>query len=379
MTQWYRFLFLITTSLFAGKFDSAVKAFETAPEYVSPIATILGTFGSTGWNHKSSISKEFCGSVSLPVTFVVIADEDRMYNSVFVDTNLFESNLTQEEINARAYVPFTAPTIFGRTAAPTLKSTNLNGYDEPAGSSPVYFSDGIEEIASFNWLPLPALQAEFSAYYTSIKLRYLGKPGKKLGVHFPGIGLQHDCSSFLPELPLNISFFGNIATPILNWRPGNGITGTLEMRGFTSFTGITIGKNLPKAKLDLLLETGWEHSTLSTGGELYIASDSDWVRPDMKLEGRNRFRVGIICAFNPGKHYQISGGIAHGSEQAFMASPLGFRFAKSTKEQVNHPSIQQTNPTEIVQPAPEVELIREKASEMDNITEIATPTLPVEE
>ncbi len=375
---------LFATALLAGKFDSAVESFQNAPGYVAPIATILGTFSSTGWNHQSTIGKEFTGSISLPVAFVVIADKDREYSDVFEDKIILTSLLPEAEKQARGYKSYTTPTIFGKTPAPTLHKALPNVDGIPDDSTTVSFSDGIADIASFNWLPMPTFQAEFSAYNTSLKLRYLGKPGHDLGIHLPGVGVQHDCGSFLPELPVNLSLFGNFAFPIVNWRPGENITGTLEMRGFSTFTGVSVGREMVAGKLDLMLEAGWEYSKLSTGGELVIYPENpldvdkiEVIKPDMDLEGRNRFRAGVVIAFNPGKHYRISGGVAVGSEYAYMANPLAFRFG-----QQNHNDTADLTTDEIAHPVetvPANSLNSVDTDEINHIENETNTTLPLEE
>jgi len=378
-------ILILVHSLFAGKFDDAIKSFETAPGYVAPIATILGTFGSTGWNQRSSIPRDFSGVISLPITFAVISDKDRFYTDVFVDTNLIKSNASAEE-KKKAYIEYTTPTIFGNTPAPTLQATNLDLDNNPAGTSPIYFSDGVNDVAAFNWLPLPALQMEFSALYTAIKLRYLGKPGKSLGVHFPGIGIQHDLNSLLPELPVNFSIFGNFSRPILNWRPEDS-QGALEMRGFNMFTGLTVGKSLANNRLDVLFEAGWEHSTLQTEGKLILLADNDTITPNMTLTGRNKLRAGVVVAFTPGKRYRLSGGAAVGSEAAFMTDIVAFRFGANnhseTKQKANN-SVQKEStshvaPTKSVQTLQENQLLTEPAPADTSIPANSDSTVHIEE
>lgn len=340
-------LCLSISYLMAGKYNSVVKAFEEQPGYVQPISTLLGSFGGSGWHHSSSVSKEFTASISLPITFTAIHENDRSYSDVFVDSTVLKSDEPQHIKDELAYQPYTSPTIFGKEGAPTLKEYNVDPdskliYRTSEGEysfNPYLLSDGIPDMAAFNWMPLPTIQAEFSMYYTSLKLRYLGRPHKELGIHYPGAGIQHDLRSFLPKLPLNITVFGNFALPILNWTPGEDITGTVEMRGFSTFSGMTFGFEPINSKLDLFIEAGWEYSRLSTGGHLtFYETDKkgnitlEEVNPDMTLIGRNRFRMTLTLAFTPGKRYRLSGNVGVGAETTFMVNPLAFRFSKQYKE-----------------------------------------------
>ncbi len=319
-------VFSILTSVTAGKFDAAVRAFESQPDYVKPAATLLGSFGGSGWNHRSSIPREFTTSISLPITFAIINDKDRSYTGEYTDSAIFNSALSSPEKNARAYKSYTTPTIFGRKAAPTLYRSVLGVDGDVIDSIPVYFSDGIEDMAAFNWMPLPALKLELSRFYTSLKLRYTGKPGGSLSIHYPGAGIQHDLRSFIPGLPLNITLFTNFSMPIVNWSPGEGIDGEIEMRGFSGFSGLTVGKKIKH--FDIFMEMGMEYSRLSTGGELYIADDDEWIHPDMTIRGRNRFRMSLSVSFSPKTWYLCSGSASVGAEGALSVTPIAAEFRR---------------------------------------------------
>ena len=343
---------LITAlSVFAGKFDSAVRAFESQPKYVEPIATVLGTIGGTGWQNSSFVSKSLRGAISLPISITILHDKDRIYSDTYIDSGILFSNLPDSVKAVDAYKGYITPTVFGTEPAPTLYKSVTDVDGNIVDSIPVYFSDGIPDVASFNWIPMPTLQAEISYLYTSIKLRYIGRPSSTLSINYPGIGIQHDIKSFLPNLKsVSITAFGNFSFPILKWTPGDGIDGSVDMKGFSTFSGITIGHNFKKANFDLFMEMGWEYSKLTTGGELYITSDDEWVRPNMDLIGRNMFRASVVIGFSPGNHYRANGSASVGAEQAYTLTPLAFRFGDKDKENIineksNIDSIESTTET----------------------------------
>ena len=326
------FLFFVS-ALLAGKYDSAVRAFENQPQYVTPIATLLGTIGSSSWNSSSSIPYKFSSTISLPLVVAIINDKDRSYSSTFVDSAVFDSNLPEDEKSSRAYKEFTAPTIFGREDAPTLYKSVLGVDGSIVDSIPVYYSDGIPDVAAFNWVPFPQFQGDFSFAHTAVSLRYIGRPNKSLGVHFWGAQIRYDFTHFMKKQPVNITLFSNSSFPILKWTPGEGIQGTIKMNEFSNFSGVTIGYR--HKKLDLLSEIGWEYSKLKTSGTLYIESDDEYVTTNLKLRGRNRFRFSVVVSFNPGKSYRVSGVSSFGAEQVLSLTPVAFRFG-AAQESVNN-------------------------------------------
>lgn len=323
-------LFLVFPSL-SGKYDSVVRAFESKPNYVVPAATLLSSLTGNGWNQSSSLGKDFSFSLSLPITIAVLSDEDREYSDIYVpidyanyinNYNANNPDHTFEWIknpDPRISQPYTTATIFGKKSAPKVYDLNFDDSLKVVSTTEVLLSDGIENLAKFNWFPMAAIQLQWEFHNTALKLR--ASP-------FPGIGIQHDIRSFAPNTPLDITFFHNHSFQIFNWEPGNDIEGKLELRGNSAFTGFTMGKTFASDVVEIFLESGVEYSTLKTGGELYIKSDDEWVRPNLKIHGRSNFRVGLNITVTPGKkrHYSFSGSSGFGTGQHFTVNPVLINF-----------------------------------------------------
>lgn len=315
-------LFLTVSSAYSGKYDSVVKAFESKPNYVVPAATLLGSLTGNGWNQHAKLGKEFSFSLSLPITIAVLSDQDRTYEGVYVPQAYADFVAEKNITNPHHLIsqPYETATIFGKKAAPTLYEPDIDIMTGGvADSTPVLLSDGIENLAKFNWFPMASIQMQWQFHNTAIKLR---------ASMFPGIGVQHDISSFAPNVPLDITIFHNHSFQIINWEPGNDITGQLELRGNTGFTGFTMGKQLANDVLQIFLESGIEYSTLKTGGDLFIKSENERVLPNLTIKGRSNFRVGLHMTVTPGRKrkYSLSGGGGYGTGQHWTVTPVLVNF-----------------------------------------------------
>ncbi len=164
----YTLFFLLTLICFsfAGKYDATVKAFADRSEYVTPLATVLGTMGNSGWNSASSIAKEPYLHFSLPISIVVISKKDRSYDGVYIDDGLLNS---AELDKSAATQNYTTPTIFGREPAPVVYKYVTNTKGMVTDTIIKQFSDGLDDLKVFNWIPFTSLQCEASMHYTSLK------------------------------------------------------------------------------------------------------------------------------------------------------------------------------------------------------------------
>ncbi|MFW5960148.1 MAG: DUF6588 family protein [Chitinivibrionales bacterium] len=320
--------------LSAGAVSETVEAFEETQEYVQPFASLLGTMTNTGWYQSASVSEDFSFYIGLPISITYISSKDREYSGTYYDETCQKCHEYQEEgdniddAGCREKQEYTTPTIFGSIKAPHSTKYLIDNDFNVVDSSRIDYSDGIDELADMNILPFATLMAGFSFKYTSLNLRFIGMP--KIGgisVILPGFGIQHDLSSFLPEIPVDLSIGANFTIPVVSWEPGENVDGTMKIRGLSNFLGIIAGKDF--GKTELLLECGWEHSFLKPSGKLTIHEDDgseDIVEPSKKFSGRNAFRLSLIASLDIGYNPFI--GQSFGSEMRTDVGIISFRKRK---------------------------------------------------
>jgi hypothetical protein len=285
---------------------------------------------NSGWYQSAGVSGLFGFYLGLPISLATISDDDRSYKGTWTDEGcvLFHSDSDNPESGSSACpekVTFTAPTIFGRKAAPVNRTTiydpNSNAIVD---TLEIPNSDGIPDVADFNRVPFLMPQLGVNFFHPELTLRYFMLPLGDYSFNAFGIGLQHDLDSFLPPLPVSVSVAGNFTRMGVEIKPGNGVDGTLELSGVSHFVGLLVGYNL-LGMLEVFAEAGWEGATLQTGGSLTITdvTPNQEVKPDLEVEGRNGFRAALNVAFHFG--YQAVVGQNVGANLGNQFNLLGFR------------------------------------------------------
>lgn len=313
-----------------AQFADAIKAFEDNADYVAPMATLFGSLTNSGWYQSAGVGGLFGFYLGLPISLAGISDDDRSYQGTWTDQGcvLFHEdgdNPAASGPDCPERVSFTAPTLFGRMAAPdnleTLYDPNTNTI---SGALEHPNHDGIPRLADFNWLPFVMPQLGMNFLHTELKLRYFILPLGDFSFQAFGIGLQHDLDSFLPPLPVSVSVAGNFTRMSAEIKPGDGVDGTLELSGISHFVGLLVGYDL-LGMLEVFVEAGWEGATLETGGSLTITdvTPNEEVRPALKVEGRNGFRAALNLSFHFG--YQAVVGQNVGANLGNHFNLLGYR------------------------------------------------------
>lgn len=298
---------ILTSTLYAGRGSSTMHSINEQPGYLLPFATTVGTLTNSGWLQSASIEKKFGFGISLPISLSYIGKKDRQYTDSYTD------RVTGKTINV------TVPTVFGSMNKPIV----YHGISQNIPDSTT-FRPGLEEFQNVSVLPYFALQASFSLYYTELKLRYTGLPLSNSSFNFPGIGLQHDFHHFFPSLPIAVSLAGNITFINASFTPGDRLKGTLNTNGLTSFLGIAAGYR-PFDKLELFLETGWDHCHVTASGTI-ISTENDLpetIPVDNTITGRNAFRIALNIAV-PLKYHPV-GGVIAGAQWGNLINLISFR------------------------------------------------------
>ncbi|HEX2956698.1 MAG TPA: DUF6588 family protein [Chitinispirillaceae bacterium] len=300
--------FILTSTLYAGRGSSTMHSINEQPGYMRPFATSVGTLTNSGWLQSASIERDFGFSFSLPISLAYIGKKDRQYSESY----------TNHETGTSVNV--TVPTVFGSMNKPIVyHGTSQNIPDSTT------FRPGLEEFQTLSVLPYITLQASFSFYYTELKLRYIGLPlSNNSSFYFPGIGLQHDLHHFFPSSPVAVSLAGNITFLNASFTPGDRLEGTLTTGGISSFLGVAAGYR-PSDKIELFLETGWDHCHVSAKGSIISSEDDtrETIPVDNKITGRNAFRIALNVAV-PLKYNPVAGVIA-GAQWGNMINLISFR------------------------------------------------------
>lgn len=313
----------------AGKFDDVIEAFEDNGDYVQPMATLFGSMTNSGWYQSAGVARKFGFYLGLPTTLVGISDDDRSYKATFTDDGcqLYHQD-SPGGTACQDQVGYTAPTILGREKSKPNKRSVYDPNSKTFGTPmEIPVSDGLADIADFNWLPFVMPQLSFGLFHTELKLRYLILPLGDFSFNTLGLGLQHDLGSFLPPLPVSISLAGNFTTMGAEFSPGGDIKGTLELDGVSHFIGLLVGYNLLGFS-EVFVEAGWEGASIHSGGNLTITDPDgvvadEIVKPDLTVDGRNGFRMALNLAVHFG--YQAVVGQNVGANMGQQVSLGGFR------------------------------------------------------
>lgn len=292
---------MLIFSVQAGRGATTMHAINEQPGYMRPLATTIGTMTNSGWFQSVFIGKEFGYGVALPISLVYIGSRDRQYTESYSDQGFVGSRQV------------TVPTIFGVTSCPVIERSIIDPQSNVIGTfaDSTLFRAGIEEFQGISVVPYITLQAAFSLYYTEVKLRYMGMPSiSHNGFQYPGIGLQHDLHHLFPLFPVAISLAGNMTFLNTAITPGDKLTGTLKIGGISSFVGMAAGYR-PSEKLEVFLETGWDHSHVAIKGTITSTEDGGFevIPVDNTITGRNAFRIALNVAI-PLKYYPVAGVIA---------------------------------------------------------------------
>jgi hypothetical protein len=299
---------LLTSTLYAGRGSSTMHSINEQPGYMRPFATSVGTLTNSGWSQSASIEKDFGFSFSLPISLAYIGTKDRQYTDSY----------TNRETNTTTNI--TVPTVFGTMKRPVVyHGDNQNIPDSTT------FRPGLSEFQNLALLPFITVQASFSWFYTELKLRYIGLPlSNNSSFYFPGVGLQHDFHYLFPSSPVAVSLAGNLTFLNASFTPGDKLAGTLTTSGLSSFLGVIAGYH-PTDKLEVFLETGWDHSHVAAKGTI-ISTENDLpetIPVNNTITGRNTFRIALNIAV-PLKYNPVAGVIA-GAQWGNLINLISFR------------------------------------------------------
>lgn len=318
-------LFLCSPNM--GWSQSAYSSFDEAG-YTQPLVTLLGSLMNSSWYQSSRIGKDFGFQVSLPITLAYLSSEDYFYTTKQPRSNCSFARANNSNVlcDLPDFASYEVPTIFGPSAGDvifTYYHLQTNGEPGSATIRETTAGDGLNELSLMKLAPFFIPQVGFSMGYTELKLRYIYLP---LGVintsaHFSGVGLQHDLSSYLKEIPFSLSIASSLSFWSLELTP-SGYTGALEMSGLATTTGLVVGKQW--GLWEVFTEIGWETSGMHLGGRIVDEEDPlDIDEPNLDVSGRNGFRLALNVAVHMGYHPVV--GQSFGSQLGQQFNVLIFK------------------------------------------------------
>lgn len=307
---WIPILFS-AVSLFAAEWASdyqSMSAFQKSngrTGYVKPIATYMGTVLNGSWISTAHLERNLSIEFGLPFQIALIESGDRSYSTMGVEI----------------------PTIFGDKAELEL--------------------GGNEDLHGLSVFTLPYLQVGVEFFYTRLALRGMIFPSvsELRGYHVLSFGLQHSFGHlFLDKLPaafrdFDVSLFFGYNSAYIGYLPDDW-SGKLDLDFGTTYTAIVFGYR-PIQHVEFLLSLGYQTVSMDAGGELDAYTNEGVyqgkISPDVSVDGRGGFRLGLEVAFSFGSSYHPVVGYNLGANNSFNANVLYFRqtFAGSSKDSVN--------------------------------------------
>ena len=293
-------IFCSAISLFAAEWASdyqSMSAFQKSngrTGYVKPIATYVGTVLNGNWISSASVSRGLSFEGGLPFQIALIESGDRNYHS---------SSLGN------------IPTIFGGKAEGGL--------------------GGNEDLHGLSIFTLPYLQIGASFFYTRIALRgmYFPSVSELKGYNLHSIGIQHSFGHFFIEkLPpafqnFDVSLFFGYNSAYIGYAPDKW-KGQLDLDFGTTYTAVVFGYK-PFKMMEVMLSLGYQTVSMEAGGSMdAYTKDGIYqgkINPDVDLDGRGGFRMGIELSFAFGDAYHPVVGYNVGANHSLNANVLYFK------------------------------------------------------
>jgi len=322
---------------------STLSAFENKPGYVQPIATTIGTLLNSGWVNSARVGNGIGWhfALSVPVAFIGADDQtyDWTYDSRCASLRTVGVACPDSLDNVTMY---NIPTIFGGNSNATFPVYHA-ALAEDANGNPLFDANG-NLITTYSvgpggtvddgekhlrkWVNIPFLipTTAISYRHTQGTLRTLWAPsvGDFGGMYLIGLGAQHDFTRFLPprvgEKGFNTSATVNVTRWSIGYDPSGTVQGTMNLKGWASFTGLVAGWRWKS--VELFSEIGYETASFASSGSLIdygvtsLTDSSRYITPSVSVSGRNGFRASFNIAMHLGVWQPVvaySGGAQLGS------------------------------------------------------------------
>ena len=303
--------FAIDSNGWATTYES-LSAFESAEGrsgYVKPIIDNLGNVLNSNWYVGANVARSFALEFGIPISLILIGDDDRNYSETGVTGNSYET--------------------------PTIMGGHYNT-DEPwNGTIP-----GNKALSALGVFTYPYLQTAASFYHTRIVFRGMWLPSISDMTKFDliGFGLQYSFGHFfqyrLPPAaqPLDVSLVFGYNSSSIGYKPED-YEGSLDLDISTTNFSLVIGYK-PVFFFEVMMSLGYQSAKMVSSGNLvcvatrYGEPTEDYgkkITPDITVKGNNGFRFGLSVAFQLGTAYHPVIGFDYAGKSSFTTNVLYLR------------------------------------------------------
>jgi hypothetical protein len=320
----------------SGALDATIEAFEQKPGYVQPIATFMGTLHNAGWFSSAKVSKEFGWSIGMPITIAGLTQDDQFYN------RSQSSNCAEIEADFPSiYCPYDdvqtkrIPTIFGPKTQVQFETASPDPVNNAISTTREFAEDGF--LANMVVFPMINPSVGFSGEHFEGKIRgiYIPLPsalvnGGGLSIYHFGLGMNHDLGHYFKDkdLPVDFSFTANYTYWGFAFEPGDTYTGELVVGGHVAKFGFLVGKRVES--VEFLLDIGYEMSSMGSSGALVKISDGESINPNINIDGRNGFTIGLSFVGHWGYDFMLGG--SYGSQPSGTINFLQYKSKETGDE-----------------------------------------------
>ncbi len=267
------------------------------PGYVKPLATYFSAVQNGSWLTGVTVPKGVSFEIGLPINLAFIADRDRKYSSAGVAT------------------------IFGK------KEEYI--YNPELGRNVIGGNENLNALSVFT---VPALQAGVGFYHAKILLRAMWLPSisELKGYNQLGFALQYSFGQYFREhLPpalksLDVGLLWGYNNTDVSYTPDK-YAGSLDLDFSSHQIMIAFGYS-PVKPVEIMLSFGYETSNMDASGKVWQEeSPGDVILPNMNIDGRSGFRMGIEIAFTLGQSFHPVLGPGIGAANTMNANLIYFK------------------------------------------------------
>ncbi|MDR1760245.1 MAG: hypothetical protein LBR60_06940 [Fibrobacter sp.] len=271
------------------------RAEGNRPGYVKPLATYFSAVQNGSWLTGVTVPKSLSFEIGLPINLAFIAD--------------------------REYTSANVATIFGK------KEEYV--YNQEIGRNVIGGNENLNGLSVFT---VPALQAGIGFYHAKILLRAMWLPtiSELQSYNQLGIALQYSFAQyFRKHLPpalrsLDVSLLWGYNNTDVSYTPDK-FAGSLDLDFSSHHFMIAFGYS-PVQLIEVMLSLGYETSNMDASGKVWQEeSPSDVILPNMNIDGRSGFRLGIEIAFTLGQSFHPVVGPGIGAANTMNANLLYFK------------------------------------------------------
>ncbi len=186
-------------------------------------------------------------------------------------------------------------------------------------------------LSGLKAFPLLQLELGFSIEHTEVKIRTMpflrgitaDAVKSKISYFDLGFGVNHNLSHYIKngKLPFDFSLAVTYSSWSVALAPQEDFTGELKIDGYASL--INTYWSYPLGNTEFILELGYELGQMKSGGDLVNIETASAIKPNLKIDPRNGFRMAIGFAAHVGYDFFVSQSV--GAQSATALRILNYR------------------------------------------------------